>query len=152
MSREEGEGSSKTAAQITSKTTDTTITGDPTSEQSQHVDESPTATLPQSAAEPPTPGGDDGPAVAVKKDEPSSDSTTPSTPEQQAQPRQVIAVSASKGPAAFFNLSRKFLVTDESCDLSALEGAIVTAVDAANLLERSQLAKIVRYVNRSRRL
>lgn len=59
-------------------------------------------------------------------------------------PRQVIAVSASKGPAAFFNLARKFLVTDEMCDLSALEGAIVSAVDAAHLLERSQLAKIVR--------
>ena len=60
------------------------------------------------------------------------------------QPRQVIAVSASKGPAAFFNLARKFLVTDEYCDLSALEGAIVAAVDAAHLLERSKLATIVR--------
>merc|ERR1719410_1848898 len=59
-------------------------------------------------------------------------------------PRQVIAVSASKGPAAFFNLTRKFLVTDEYCDLSALEGAIVAAVDAAHLLERSKLARIVR--------
>jgi len=59
-------------------------------------------------------------------------------------PRQVIAVSASKGPAAFFNLARKFLATDEMCDLSALEGAIVSAVDAAHLLERSQLATIVR--------
>lgn len=64
----------------------------------------------------------------------------------EAEPaRQVIAVSASKGPAAFFNLARKFLVTDEMCDLSALEGAIVSAVDAAHLLERSQLATIVRY-------
>lgn len=62
------------------------------------------------------------------------------------QPRQVIAVSASRGPAAFFNLARKFLVTDEMCDLSALEGAIVSAVDAAHLLERSKLATIVRYV------
>lgn len=58
--------------------------------------------------------------------------------------RQVIAVSASKGPAAFFNLARKFLVTDEYCDLSALETAIVSAVDAAHLLERSKLATIVR--------
>ena len=62
-------------------------------------------------------------------------------------PRQLIAVSASKGPAAFFNLARKFLVTDEYCDLSALEGAIVAAVDAAHLLERSKLASIVRYVD-----
>lgn len=71
--------------------------------------------------------------------------TLPSDAEDQP-PRQVIAVSASKGPAAFFNLARKFLVTDEMCDLSALEGAIVSAVDAAHLLERSQLATIVRYV------
>lgn len=61
-----------------------------------------------------------------------------------SQPRQVIAVSASKNPAAFFNLARRFLVTDEYCDLSALEGAIVSAVDAAHLLERSKLANIVR--------
>lgn len=67
------------------------------------------------------------------------------------QPRQVIAVSASKGPAAFFNLARKFLVTDEYCDLSALEGAIVAAVDAAHLLERSKLATIVRYVKSIRK-
>jgi len=58
--------------------------------------------------------------------------------------RQVIAVSVSKGPSAFFNLARKFLVTDEMCDLSALEGAIVSAVDAAHLLERSKIATIIR--------
>lgn len=61
-----------------------------------------------------------------------------------ARPRQVIAVSVSKGPSAFFNLARKFLVTDEECDLSALEGAIVSAVDAAHLLERSKIAAIVK--------
>lgn len=60
------------------------------------------------------------------------------------QPRQVIAVSVSKGPSAFFNLARKFLVTDEVVDLSALEGAIVSAVDAAHLLERAKIATIVR--------
>ena len=64
--------------------------------------------------------------------------------EEEDKARQVIAVSASRGPAAFFNLARKFLVTDEICDLSALEGAIVSAVDAAHLLERSKLATIVR--------
>lgn len=58
--------------------------------------------------------------------------------------RPVIAVSTMKGPAAFFNLARKFLVTYETCDLSALEGAIVSAIDAAHLLERSRLATIVR--------
>jgi len=35
-------------------------------------------------------------------------------------------------------------MTNDTCDLSALEGAIVSAVDAAHLLERSQLASIVR--------
>lgn len=79
----------------------------------------------------------------AKRDQ-ASDSTTPTTPEDPSRPRQVIAVSASKGPAAFFNLARKFLVTDDMCDLSALEGAIVSAVDAAHLLERSKLATIVR--------
>lgn len=77
------------------------------------------------------------------RDQP-SESTQLSTEDPSRPRRQVIAVSASKGPAAFFNLARKFLVTDEMCDLSALEGAIVSAVDAAHLLERSKLAKIVR--------
>lgn len=84
-----------------------------------------------------------------------SDTTTSSTTTRQHQQQQhsstssghqLIAVSASKGPAAFFNLARKFLATDEFCDLSALEGAIVSAVDAAHLLERSKLADIIRYV------
>lgn len=95
----------------------------------------------------------------ISKSTPTQSTTTPipySTPQPQSQPqppskpesqpRQVIAVSASKNPAAFFNLARRFLVTDEFCDLSALEGAIVSAVDAAHLLERSKLAHIVRYV------
>lgn len=65
---------------------------------------------------------------------------------QTGSPRQTIAVGVSKGPSAFFNLARKFLVTDETCDLSALEGAIVSAIDAAHLLERSKIATIIRYV------
>mmetsp|Transcript_13874 Transcript_13874/g.19718 ORF Transcript_13874/g.19718 Transcript_13874/m.19718 type:complete len:256 (-) Transcript_13874:99-866(-) len=65
------------------------------------------------------------------------------TPQKES-PRQTIAVSVSKGPSAFFNLARKFLVTDETCDLSALEGAIVSAIDAAHLLERSKIATIIR--------
>lgn len=78
-------------------------------------------------------------------DQSTSEATYPSTPDNAARPKQVIAVNASKGPAAFFNLARKFLVVDEVCDLSALEGAIVSAADAAHLLERSQLATIIRY-------
>ena len=80
---------------------------------------------------------------------PDSDNDSSSSQQQQQQPgppRQVIAVSVSKGPSAFFNLARKFLMTDEECDLSALEGAIVSAVDAAHLLERSQIATISRCV------
>lgn len=73
---------------------------------------------------------------------PNLSTTRNEIPEQ----RQVIAVSASKNPGAFFNLARRFLVTDEFVDLSALEGAIITAVDAAHLLARSKLATIVRYV------
>jgi len=69
---------------------------------------------------------------------------TESTLNQEESQRQVIAVSASKGPSAFFNLARKFLTTDKLVDLSALEGAIVSAVDAAQRLERSKLATIVR--------
>ena len=76
---------------------------------------------------------------------PNSDNSDSSSSSSQQQ-RQVIAVSVSKGPSAFFNLARKFLVTDEECDLSALEGAIVSAVDAAHLLERSQIATISRCV------
>jgi hypothetical protein len=64
--------------------------------------------------------------------------------DDDSRPRQVIAVSANKNPTAFFQLARKFLMTNDTCDLSALEGAIVSAVDAAHLLERSQLAFIVR--------
>ena len=56
----------------------------------------------------------------------------------------MIAVSASKGPLAYFNLARKILATDQLCDLSALENAIVTAIDTAQFLERSKLADILR--------
>ena len=89
--------------------------------------------------------GGSGSAEEERKPAARTDDTAGSDdPFSTGRPRQVIAVSASKGPAAFFNLARKFLVTDEMCDLSALEGAIVSAVDAAHLLERSQLATIVR--------
>jgi len=82
--------------------------------------------------------------AAARGEQPSRSDVVTTPGAEETKPRQVIAVSASKGPAAFFNLARKFLVTDEMCDLSALEGAIVSAVDAAHLLERSKLATIVR--------
>jgi len=56
----------------------------------------------------------------------------------------VIAVSAAKPPTVFCNLARKFLISEEFVHLSALEGAILYAIDASHLLERSQLATIVR--------
>lgn len=108
-------------------------------------------TPPKLGEEPHSGEGDYDRKPSAKRDQ-ASPSTSPSTPEgETGRPRQVIAVSASKGPTAFFNLARKFLVTDEMCDLSALEGAIVSAVDAAHLLERSKLATIVRYVQLSLR-
>lgn len=138
----------------------------------QEIDKKPSATAsssqPHSHSQPSQPYSQNPPQVTTIPS--SSTSTTPTTPNPnpsstttrpqttttttnptttetlplQLPERQVIAVSASKNPAAFFNLARRFLVTDEFCDLSALEGAIVSAVDAAHLLERSKLANIVR--------
>ena len=125
------------------------------------VGESPTAPVHSSTAEAPSPGteatsigvsslslvdkgkGPQTPTTAGTKSDQSSGHGANEGADLSEQPRQVIAVSVSKGPSAFFNLARKFLVTDELCDLSALEGAIVSAVDAAHLLERSKIATIV---------
>lgn len=138
MSTEKGEGTSSKKASSQSP-------ADPSQQQAPVTGE--TSTLPSTPTglgSEPSGSEEAEKKPAAKRDQPSA-STTQSTPEDAAQrPRQVIAVSASKGPAAFFNLARKFLVTDEMCDLSALEGAIVSAVDAAHLLERSKLATIVR--------
>ena len=145
MSTEKGEGISTHASHAESSQT-----SEPTSTQS--------PTTPPKLGEEPekSEGGDDRKpsakpsTTATEQVSPQTaeGATSPSTPEDiSSRPRQVIAVSASKGPTAFFNLARKFLVTDEMCDLSALEGAIVSAVDAAHLLERSKLATIVRYVS-----
>mmetsp|Transcript_32897 Transcript_32897/g.72559 ORF Transcript_32897/g.72559 Transcript_32897/m.72559 type:complete len:303 (+) Transcript_32897:294-1202(+) len=83
-------------------------------------------------------------SISPKATDSTTDDSSQSHQTTSTSSRQVIAVSASKGPAAFFNLARKFLITDEIVDLSALEGAIVSAVDAAHLLERSKLASIIR--------
>jgi len=108
-----------------------------------HGETSSTQTTPRLGSEPTTSADtEDDSKPQAKRDHEAGD--TPTSIAESSKPRQVIAVSASKGPTAFFNLARKFLVTDEMCDLSALEGAIVSAVDAAHLLERSKLATIVR--------
>lgn len=147
MSKEQGEGSSSQKAASTSSSRTPFQSGSPqapSQRQQQAPESSQPATPPKLGEEPAT--ADDDRKPAAKRDHPSA-STSPSTQDDPSRPRQVIAVSASKGPTAFFNLARKFLVTDEMCDLSALEGAIVSAVDAAHLLERSKLATIVRYVS-----
>lgn len=135
-----GESSQRTATQ-SPNTTDTSTTT--TQQQSSTEHGQPAA--PATPLAPPD-ASQDQKQAAIRPDQ-KSETTSPSTPDDpRARPRQVIAVSASKGPAAFFNLARKFLVTDDTCDLSALEGAIVSAADAAHLLERSKLATIIRYV------
>ena len=120
-----------------------------TQQQLQPENEASTTHTAQSADTEPKPGRMEAPSAAGAAPAVQGSATTETEAEststdQGEPPRQVIAVSASKSPAAFFNLARKFLVTNEMCDLSALEGAIVSAVDAAHLLERSQLATIVR--------
>jgi hypothetical protein len=149
MSKEQGEENlsspSEKVSPLSPNPTDKSTSQTSPSEQSSQI-----ASPLQYGEEPPsgkTSPMDLGDRKPPAKRDHSSEHTSPSTQETSGQrPRQVIAVSASKGPAAFFNLARKFLVTDEMCDLSALEGAIVSAVDAAHLLERSKLASIVRYV------
>ena len=136
MSKEKGEG-------ISSKQATPKSTNDPAEPQTPQTGEPSEPATPPGLGDEPTTSEEVESKPAASRDQP-SESTTPSTPDDAQRPRQVIAVSASKGPAAFFNLARKFLVTDEICDLSALEGAIVSAVDAAHLLERSKLATIVR--------
>lgn len=128
----------------------------------QEIDKKPAATASSSHSQsqnPPQPPSSQAPTIPSSSTPTSTQITTSTTTQTTPNPstttqtptttdtlpeRQVIAVSASKNPAAFFNLARRFLVTDEFCDLSALEGAIVSAVDAAHLLERSKLANIVR--------
>jgi len=136
-----GETSQKTAPQ-NPNTTETSTPETPASKRS----EKQSSQNPERPRDETTDTEDKKPAATgdpVSKSE--TTTTSPETPDDpRTRPRQVIAVSASKGPAAFFNLARKFLVTDEMCDLSALEGAIVSAADAAHLLERSKLATIVK--------
>ena len=155
MSTEQIEGeSSQKKVQLKSESTDplpgttqlqTTPTGS-TTEQPDVYSRATRSTAPATAS---TQNRKDPPKASSNLDQTAETSTTPATtPEDHRthRPRQVIAVSANKGPTAFFNLARKFLVTDEICDLSALEGAIVSAADAAHLLVRSKLATIIRCV------
>jgi Mrp family chromosome partitioning ATPase len=140
-----GESSQKTEPQSPNTAASTTTPQQSASQQSQQTPSASTAQTPPDATLSSDQTQDTKPSA--ERPDQKSDTTSPSTPDfPRSRPRQVIAVSASKGPAAFFNLARKFLVTDEICDLSALEGAIVSAADAAHLLERSKLATIIRYV------
>ena len=153
MSTEKGVGAESLPSQgTTAQAAGAADTNEQESSTQAQVGQQQAATLPPQEgggrpSEPETTHGGPGSTEEERKPAAKTDDTSQSDePFSTSKPRQVIAVSASKGPAAFFNLARKFLVTDEMCDLSALEGAIVSAVDAAHLLERSQLATIVRYV------
>mmetsp|Transcript_15588 Transcript_15588/g.23224 ORF Transcript_15588/g.23224 Transcript_15588/m.23224 type:complete len:149 (-) Transcript_15588:149-595(-) len=53
-----------------------------------------------------------------------------------------ISVSTNQNPIFYFKSVKKMLETREEVVLSALEGAIIMAVDSALLLERSKIAKI----------
>ena len=57
---------------------------------------------------------------------------------------QETSNSSAKGPVEFFNDAKNILVRDEVYELSALEGSIASAVEAATLLERSKVATIIR--------
>jgi hypothetical protein len=163
MSTEKGAAKRRLSSEGTNKDTNTAnleqqIQQQPQPSQPKNVSPTATSTTTSTTAQatsPPSTRQGEGEMTEHKGNEASASQTTSmgtdeSTVTVEARtesgdsPRQVIAVSASKSPAAFFNLARKFLVTNEMCDLSALEGAIVSAVDAAHLLERSQLATIVR--------
>jgi len=148
MSREKGQGTKSSEQQATAAAGESTTTSIAAGAATAQSAPSSTSNLPQFATAPGPSGLESelGHTDDARKIPAATESASQSTEEAVGRPRQVIAVSASKGPAAFFNLARKFLVTDEMCDLSALEGAIVSAVDAAHLLERSKLATIVRYV------
>lgn len=154
MSTETGPASKRLSSEGTSTETNTANLGQEQTQQQRHEHETPSA-VQQSTADDPYTNPQTTPQATAstdQRDTPAIAATDVSSPHIESAagtgdedpPRQVIAVSASKSPAAFFNLARKFLVTNEMCDLSALEGAIVSAVDAAHLLERSQLATIVR--------
>jgi hypothetical protein len=65
--------------------------------------------------------------------------------ELERKPSKEITVGANKGCSFYFKLARRMLMNEEACDLTALEGAIVFAVDTAFLLERTMHAKITRY-------
>ena len=147
MSTEQKVGESSQKVESTDTLTETTQPQSTAAIATEQIDALSRATRSTSPATASTQILKDPPIASSNLDQTAETSTTPaSTPEDHRthRPRQVIAVSANKGPTAFFNLARKFLVTDEVCDLSALEGAIVSAADAAHLLVRSKLATIIR--------
>ena len=64
---------------------------------------------------------------------------------QQHQPEmRFIPVSVSKSARSYFNIARKALETHRRVELSALEAAVVIAVDASFLLTRAKMGAVER--------
>ena len=54
-----------------------------------------------------------------------------------------IFVARERSPSTYFNIVKRKLLQDNEITLTALEGAIVVAVDAANMLSKENIANIV---------
>jgi hypothetical protein len=57
--------------------------------------------------------------------------------------RQLIHVSSTQTATFHANLAQKFLANHQKVDMTGLENAIMIALDAANLLQRRKIARIV---------
>lgn len=69
----------------------------------------------------------------------------PPPQQQQHQPEmRFIPVSVSKSARSYFNIARKALETHRRVELSALEAAVVIAVDASFLLSRAKMGVVER--------
>lgn len=68
----------------------------------------------------------------------------PPPPPTHHQDIRFIPVSVSKTARAYFNIARKALETHRRVELSALEAAVVIAVDASFLLTRAKMGTVER--------
>jgi hypothetical protein len=55
-----------------------------------------------------------------------------------------IYVSRDKSPQMYFHMAKSLLQKNEQVKFVALEGAIVIAIDSANILQRENVASIVK--------
>lgn len=68
----------------------------------------------------------------------------PRGPHQHQPEMRFIPVSVSKSARSYFNIARKALETHRRVELSALEAAVVIAVDASFLLTRAKMGAVER--------